>query len=819
VSVRTLNLDISDLYRARGRTGIQRVVREIGARLVGAEHAGYRVRILRFDVVEHHFLIVDLPSALHFLRGESDDLETEAIFQFADFGPADIFLDIDAVWSSALKRPALYSRLKAQGVMIVTIVHDLIPLEMPQYVHPATLRNWTLYISAVYAYTDLVFLVSRSAEKDFLRFKAELGEDRYIPTIVVGNGADFSVSGEPSADELAAVSRFALGEYLLFVGTIEPRKLHRSAIRAMELIHETRPNTHLVLAGRQGWNTEDTVAELVGHRLYGSRIHWVNGPSDAMLDRLYANATATLYLSNGEGYGLPVAESLARGRVTIASGNTAIFEVGENFTDYVSSGTAGEIAETALVYLSDPALRSAREKQIREGFVPQTWDSVVTAISEIFSGLDRAATIAAMPIPIAVQWVFISNVPSSLARTIALMDDRVDWVSEVVVIAPEALETEIRGIPTRLPIRFIGEEGVLGERMTEFRAADHQRKNWMLRSSLATLDGIDDEFIMLDDDNQPGRVVEQDVFLGRDPRYRAYYYFEMALWPHHLSEYDAGQHATRESLRAAGLEALSYSSHQPQVINKALFREAVTLAETVSPGGNTDEWSFYFNYVSARYPTLIEKRIYRTLGWPSASSKWRAKFAPEEFLFENYYPELYETGELAGITPASPLDDKVARRTELDAPYQRSDELYAEGALIAGRYDMVHGAMEWKRGGNYLVVAGVPHVITVGVGAPARVHLRYTRIATLETQFCYRVIGGDMSYGMVVGPPHEFAESPDVGILEIDFPGQPLAAGTWDIEFFAIIGGEPVFTPGVILRSRLVVIADGATVVEALARM
>ncbi|WP_213814348.1 glycosyltransferase family 1 protein [Glaciihabitans sp. dw_435] len=836
---RTLNIDISDLYRTRGRTGIQRVVREIASRAIraatgksaasgaaasdsaAADSAGlpaespYDVRVLRFDAAIDRYLVLETSASLSFLVGDGEEPAIVGHQELTGFGPADIFYDIDSAWNSPLKRPRLYPLLKAGGATIISTVYDLVPLTHAQLVHPETLANWVPFIAAVYENADLVLLDSRSAENDFLRFLPQFAGERHIPTVVTRLGADFAAPEPPTPDERVATEPFRDSDYLLFVGTIEPRKLHRLALTAMDDIHAVRPDVHLVFAGKEGWNSDATMQALREHPLFGGRIHWVNTPSDGLLDELYAGAALSLYLSHSEGFGLPVAEALSRGLITIASSTSSIYEVGEGFADYVHYATATEVAETALAYLGSAQLADRRRAQIREGFVATSWDAVFGTIDRIVANLGAADAIRALPQPAGLQWVFISNVISSLRRTIALLDERVAWAREYVIVAPDRLREEVLSIPSRRPVRFIAEEGMLGDDMEAFRAADHQRKNWMLRSSLVHLDELDAEFIMLDDDNQPLVDVPLETFIGPDRTYRGYYFYENPRWPHRATEYDFGQHVTHQVLLAAGLEMLAYSSHQPQVINKALFAEVIAWVTEVAPEASVDEWSVYFNFVASRYPTLLTKRVFRTLHWPSSPSDWQHQVSPVDYLFENFYEPLDDDPNHQPTGPTS-LEHRAAVALQNRAPYVRSAELFAASGPVLTEFELAHGAMVFAAGDTQLVVSGVPHVITAGDNAPLRMSLTFARLGVGtsddEVQLCYRILGESISYGVSVEHRAMPTGIPANGTLELPVPSEPLKPGVYDIEFFAKIDGAYVFTERVSYRSKLVVCAADESV-------
>ena len=103
--------------------------------------------------------------------------------------------------------------------------------------------------------------------------------------------------------------------YLLFVGTVEPRKNLRGLVEAVAQLEEPLP---LVVAGADGWG--DTAIPSMGDVRF---IGFVPAPD---LDGLYAGAEVFCYPSEREGYGLPVLEAMAQGTPVVTSRGTATEE-------------------------------------------------------------------------------------------------------------------------------------------------------------------------------------------------------------------------------------------------------------------------------------------------------------------------------------------------------------------------------------------------------------------------------------------------------------------------------------------------------------
>ena len=162
---------------------------------------------------------------------------------------------------------------------------------------------------------------------------------------------------EPPAMEPSDVARRLLqlgiqGQYVLAVGTIEPRKGHRVLAKAYTILRRSHPHVSLVIAGPRGWQAQGIVAELSrpGIKLLG-RV-----PS-ADLDALYRAAAVVATLPVYEGFGLPLLEALARGRAVVASDIPSHREIAGPGARLVAVADAQGVAEACAELLDCEAAR------------------------------------------------------------------------------------------------------------------------------------------------------------------------------------------------------------------------------------------------------------------------------------------------------------------------------------------------------------------------------------------------------------------------------------------------------------------------------
>ncbi len=133
------------------------------------------------------------------------------------------------------------------------------------------------------------------------------------------------------------------------------------------------------------------------------RIKILHDVTDAELDLLYRKCMLTVFPSFVEGWGLPVGESLARGKICLASSAGAVPEVGGDFADYIDPYNATDGLEKLLRYLDDPELRCNREREIASHFEPRTWlqvaDDLMRSTQALARQIPPAEGVAAITLP------------------------------------------------------------------------------------------------------------------------------------------------------------------------------------------------------------------------------------------------------------------------------------------------------------------------------------------------------------------------------------------------------------------------------------
>ena len=212
----------------------------------------------------------------------------------------------------------------AASIKCVFFIHDLIPIDFPEFVSPGSparhegrLNTVARLASGIVVNSDYT---ARSVASYFEARKIAVPPVEVVPLGVT----------EWFLDQTKLYPPQAAVPYFVNVSTIEPRKnmLFLFAVwrRLVEILGEATPR--LVLVGHRGWENENVIDVLDRSRGLAPFLVEASGLSDAGLASLIRGATAVVAPSSVEGFGLPVAEALSLGVPVIASDIAAHREVG-----------------------------------------------------------------------------------------------------------------------------------------------------------------------------------------------------------------------------------------------------------------------------------------------------------------------------------------------------------------------------------------------------------------------------------------------------------------------------------------------------------
>ncbi len=272
------------------------------------------------------------------------------------FGWSQLFLPISLVLKHFTKNrinvffsPAHYSPRFHFCPTVVTI-HDLSYFHYPQEFLKKDLyklKAWTQYSIERAKH---IIAVSQTTKKDLVRFYPFTQQK----TTVVYNGME-----REKSENVTPSTNFKFldrNSYILYVGTLQPRKNIVNLIRAFRIFHNTNPLYKLVIAGKRGW-LFDLIFKEAQDLYVNEHIVFPGYVSDEELSTLYRNAFCFVLPSLYEGFGIPVLEAMSYGAPVIASFNSSLPEVGADACLYIDPHSPSDIAEKLEVLKKNSSLR------------------------------------------------------------------------------------------------------------------------------------------------------------------------------------------------------------------------------------------------------------------------------------------------------------------------------------------------------------------------------------------------------------------------------------------------------------------------------
>ena len=171
-------------------------------------------------------------------------------------------------------------------------------------------------------------------------------------------------------------------EFLLFVGTIEPRKNLLTLIRALEeVLRTTHLRPELVVAGKVGWKSDELLSHLERSPAK-ERIKLVGFVSDEDLRALYSTCRAFIYPSIYEGFGLPPLEAMACGAPVIAS---RVPSIKESVARIVSATDSDDLARNVIELLRDEQARQSLSVSGLKHAQEFTWQRTAALTREVYA--------------------------------------------------------------------------------------------------------------------------------------------------------------------------------------------------------------------------------------------------------------------------------------------------------------------------------------------------------------------------------------------------------------------------------------------------
>jgi len=374
---RRMIVDVSYTSRTNPETGISRVVKK-------TVNAGYCRTTPGVDTIAVRREGNTLVEATDWLTEQGLLLPNEVAKGKADveFQANDILLMLDSSWHEYSDFGDIFQRARNAGASIVTAIYDLLPLTLPADHIVEGGRDWfARWVNQAVIQSDGLVCISKHVADEVIAYIEEnkLGHKGLkVGYWYLGSDA----AQEPDARTPSSLPNPNSKPYVLMVGTIEPRKNHALALDAFEQLWKKGAPLNLVIAGRGGWLVDAFLDRLQTHPMLNKRLFVVESPSDNDLATLYRNATALLFVSKGEGFGLPLVEAAAYGVPAICSDIAVFREIADGHAQFVDISDPEQLASELAEWWTN----------YQGGSVPQpllnrlTWEESTEALIDVVVG-------------------------------------------------------------------------------------------------------------------------------------------------------------------------------------------------------------------------------------------------------------------------------------------------------------------------------------------------------------------------------------------------------------------------------------------------
>jgi len=322
-----------------------------------------KIKYILRSVRNRAYILISKLSGIWFYRRHCREVQ---------FLSGDVYITLGADWWVEYKDLRKLYAIKAKtGIKVLGICYDIIPIKFPHLCIEQISQIFSRYIVDLSWCADKILCISENTRHDLSQFVKSV--NGRLPRLeVIQLGSEIKAKTGTVNETIQKICR---RPFILYVSTIERRKNHEVLYRAYTRLVERgrRDLPRLVFVGMPGWGVSDISAALRFDPRIKGLIVQLNQVNDAELDLLYRHALFSVFPSLYEGWGLPVAESLAYGKFCIVSNTSSLPEVGSDLVEYLDPWDLPVWVERLAYYFDNPMEIKKREEKISSGYIPTTW--------------------------------------------------------------------------------------------------------------------------------------------------------------------------------------------------------------------------------------------------------------------------------------------------------------------------------------------------------------------------------------------------------------------------------------------------------------
>lgn len=264
--------------------------------------------------------------------------------------------------------PAHYSPPSLPVPLVVTI-HDLAYYYYPDEFLKKDLFKLTNWTKESVEKAKKIIAVSKTTKKDIMKFYAM--PDNKIN--VIYNGFEKNSSNNVKEVWETLANRYALqqSKYILYLGTLQPRKDIPTLIEAFNQFHNTHQDMKLVIVGKKGWMYDEIIKGISENQ---ANIIFTGYLPDAEASALYQHAFCFVLPSLYEGFGIPILEAMSYGCPVVTSYAASLPEVGGEACLYFEPKSSQDLLFNLNLLFNDKKLQKELKNKGFERITEFSWE-------------------------------------------------------------------------------------------------------------------------------------------------------------------------------------------------------------------------------------------------------------------------------------------------------------------------------------------------------------------------------------------------------------------------------------------------------------
>jgi glycosyltransferase involved in cell wall biosynthesis len=320
--------------------------------------------IQKTGMIEHRYIKKLQAHAAH---------QAASVYRQVTFAKGDVVFIPWGEWWDENFIAMLEREHKDASIQIIPLIHDVLPFTQTPHFSGHSTDSLREYCRRIMPISQLILTVSRSTRDDLAGWMKR--QKLTIPRIEVfrlGEDFSFATAIEPD-DPLLLKNNIKGNDYILCVGTVEAKKNHTLLYYVYKLAY-TRGIIlpKLIIVGREGWKTENIRDFIQEDPETKDDILMLHSVSDEQLSWLYDHALISVFPSFAEGWGMPIAESIARGVPCVCSDTTSMVEIAEEYVRHFNPASTDECL-AAIQKTLQPRELASMKKKCRK-YRQTTWD-------------------------------------------------------------------------------------------------------------------------------------------------------------------------------------------------------------------------------------------------------------------------------------------------------------------------------------------------------------------------------------------------------------------------------------------------------------